>query len=143
VVPVVVPALRERAEDIPLLAAHFLARAAARTGSGRKSITRRAMRRLMELPWPGNVRQLEHAITNAAVLADGELLDEEDFAAVLSGKGAVRGGPAVDPSSRHERERAQILGALEQCGWNKSKAARLLQMPRRTFYRRLAEHGIH
>jgi transcriptional regulator with GAF, ATPase, and Fis domain len=142
VVPVHIPALRERAEDIPLLAAHFLARAAERTGGGKKSITRRAMRRLMELPWPGNVRQLEHAITNAAVMSDGELLDEEDFAAVLTGRGAVRAGPAVDPASRHERERAQILGALEQCGWNKTRAARLLQMPRRTFYRRLADHGI-
>jgi DNA-binding NtrC family response regulator len=142
VVPMTMPSLRERAEDVPLLASHFLARAAERTGGGRRSISRRAMRRLREFPWPGNVRQLEHAITNAAVLADRDLLDEEDFAAVLTGKGAVRGGPAVDPASRHERERAQILGALEQAGWNKSKAARLLHMPRRTFYRRLADHGI-
>jgi DNA-binding NtrC family response regulator len=151
VVPIAVPPLRERAEDVPLLAEHFLAVAAERTGLARKRIARRALGRLMEHPWPGNVRQLEHAITNAVVLADGDELNVDDFAALWA-SGAARetdaaaAGPRrdapLDPDSRRQRERDRIVAALEACGWNKSKAARMLEIPRRTFYRRLDEYGI-
>ena len=104
------------------------------------------MRHLMAYGWPGNVRQLEHALMNAAVLADGDLLGVDDFN--LDAPPTVAATPSEDtpvPSSRGERkaqEMAEILQALEACSWNKSKAARLLGIPRRTFYRRLTSHGI-
>jgi DNA-binding NtrC family response regulator len=139
VVPIEVPALRERREDIPLLCDHFLAAIAARTTARRKQVTRRAMKLLCDHAWPGNVRQLEHALTNACVLAETDVLDLADFAG-LSEVGRV--GRAAGGVGRRDRERARMVDALEACAWNKSKAARLLDMPRRTFYRRLAEYDI-
>jgi transcriptional regulator of acetoin/glycerol metabolism len=91
----------------------------------------------MAAAWPGNVRQLEHALTNACVLADSDVLDLADVAGAVEGQGRAggqRGGEASD--------RDRIVEALASCGGNKSRAARLLQIPRRTFYRRLAEYDI-
>ncbi|HUH01437.1 MAG TPA: sigma 54-interacting transcriptional regulator [Kofleriaceae bacterium] len=141
VVSIPLPPLRERADDVPLLAEHFLELACRRSGLPAKTIGRQALRRLMQHPWPGNVRQLEHAMTNAAVLAEGDELGESDFGAVL-GQGQPRRARPQDPEHRRDREKERIIQALEGCGWNKSKAARMLQIPRRTFYRRLQEFGI-
>ena len=80
---------------------------------------------------------------NAAVLADGELLQVDDFNLEAPATAADRAEPK--PAGRQERkeqEKARILQALEACGWNKSKAARMLGIPRRTFYRRLSSFGI-
>src|SRR6185503_3183403 len=79
VVERVLPPLRARIADVPLLVAHFLPHIAARFKAEKKGITREAVRRLMQYPWPGNVRQLEHALMNAWVLSDGDTLDEGDF----------------------------------------------------------------
>ncbi len=142
VVPIHVPPLRERADDIPVLAEHFLALACDRAGLPPRQLGADALRVLTDCPWPGNVRQLEHAITNAAVMADGEVVGAGDFQAVLEGPAAVRAEPAGDRERARLRERERIIEALEASGWNKSKAARMLQIPRRTFYRRLDEYEI-
>ena len=140
------PPLRQRADDIPLLVDLFLERISTQVKGPRRRVRREAMRHLMAYGWPGNVRQLEHALMNAAVLADGDLLGVDDFN--LDAPPTVAATPSEDtpvPSSRGERkaqEMAEILQALEACSWNKSKAARLLGIPRRTFYRRLTSHGI-
>jgi DNA-binding NtrC family response regulator len=141
VVVIPVPPLRERSEDIPLLVEHILAAVAERTGGPPRAITRRAVRALCDQPWPGNVRQLEHALTQACVMAEGEALDLADLAHALASKAgrAPRSRPADE---RRARERQRILEALERCGWNRSRAAEALGMPRRTFYRRLADHDI-
>ncbi len=144
------PPLRERADDILLLTDHFLDRIAAQMKTEKRRITRAASRRLMAYHWPGNVRQLEHTLMNAAVLADGDLLDAEDLNLEAPPSAAEAPPPALPegegiPSSsaqRGELEKQRILEALEACNWNKSKAARLLGIPRRTFYRRLTTHGI-
>ncbi len=141
VVPIEVPPLRERRDDIPLLCDHFLGAIAERTGVARKHIARRAMTMLVEQTWPGNVRQLEHALTNACVLAAGDVLDLPDFEAIASRSERAAPG-ASGPATRRERERERIKQALDACGGNRSQAARLLEMPRRTFYRRLADHDI-
>ncbi len=142
VVPVRVPPLRERPDDVPLLAEHFLAQVAERTSAPRRTIAPRTLRALMAQPWPGNVRQLEHAITNAAVLSDSVELDVHDFS-VLAGSTPLAPSASQPENEVHVVERRRILEALEQTEWNKSKAARLLQIPRRTFYRRLREYDIH
>jgi DNA-binding NtrC family response regulator len=140
VVTITLPALRERREDVPLLVDHFLELIAARMKSAKKGVTRAAMRRLVDHGWPGNVRELEHTLTNAAVLADGEVLDVADFEAILTPARPARTTTVAD--ERREREKARIVAALDRCGWNKSKACAELGIPRRTLYRRLSELGI-
>ncbi len=158
VVELVLPPLRDRAEDIPLLVDHFLARFAERHGDHSKRLSRAALERLVQHPLPGNVRQLEHLLLHAWVLAEGAIIEASDLGldapltatarAVVPGPAAPdvaeEAGPALpDTLEAHKSaEKRRILEALEACGWNRVKAAERLGMPRRTFYRRLAEHGI-
>lgn len=162
VVEVKLPALRERAEDIPQLVDHFLKIFAARYKRERGTLTRAAMRRLSNYHWPGNVRQLEHVLLNAWVLAEQPELDVADFDLPDAMQAQLRElrasdappAPAVRapvsermPSratlSQHRRdERERIMRALQSCNWNRVRAAEVVGMPRRTFYRRLKEYGI-
>jgi serine/threonine-protein kinase PknK len=158
VIQVRVPPLRERIEDIPLLIDHFLGIFAARYGRERRSVSRAALRKLMGHPWPGNVRQLENVLLNAWVLSDEPELAAEDISLPESrprpavpapgAKMAAAAAPAaarkvetsLDAHKATERER--ILSALASCSWNRVKAAEMVGLPRRTFYRRLREYGI-
>ncbi|MBI2895240.1 MAG: sigma 54-interacting transcriptional regulator [Deltaproteobacteria bacterium] len=154
VVEMVLPPLRDRADDIPLLIDHFLTHIAARFKSEKKGVTRDAVRRLMAYPWPGNVRQLEHALMNAWVLSDGDTLDEGDFSlepvrepaptaqAATAREPAGAAPPERERVDRKALEKQRILDALEKTNWNKSKACDVLGMPRRTLYRRLREYEI-
>jgi serine/threonine-protein kinase PknK len=146
VVEIPIPALRERLDDLPLLVDHFLTAFAARYATNKKSVSRDAMRFLMTLPWPGNVRQLEHAILNAWVLAEGEVLTPDDFRTSMGGGTATALPTATSAvSSRavfEANERERMLDALRQVKWNKTKAAGVLGMPRRTFYRKLERYGV-
>ena len=143
VVELSVPPLRVRADDIALLADHFLRRFARVHGRPRATIDRDALRFLMERPWPGNVRQLEHALLQAWLLADASVLTLADFRvneAVARAPLAVRA--VRNEGDRQARERATILEALDATGWNRQAAAARLGIPRRTFYRRLEAYGI-
>jgi DNA-binding NtrC family response regulator len=171
VVEMRLPSLRERTEDIPQLVDHFLGIFAARYKREKKTISREGMRRLMAFEWPGNVRQLEHVLLNAWILAEEPELEPEDFdlpddyvalgdevsePPPLSPPVPPRLAGSADPSSissmrrpkkstlsQHRRdERERILKALQACNWNRVKAAALSGIPRRTFYRRLREYGI-
>lgn len=150
VIQVRVPSLRERLDDIPVLIDHFLGIFAARYGRERRSVSRAALKRLMSYGWPGNVRQLENALLNAWVLSDAAELEPEDFElpdslAVPSSRPSGLAGPAARVTSLDEKradERERMLRALAECNWNRVKAAELIDMPRRTFYRRLREYGI-
>jgi DNA-binding NtrC family response regulator len=171
VVELALPPLRERREDIPLLCDHFLQRFAARFGQEKKQLSREALAVLMEHPMPGNIRQLENALLNAWVLTDEEVIDADDIElprvaveekpsakqsshsrssshrsthTTQSGRKTTRPGPLKKGTlSEHQRgERRRIVEALEATGWNRLKAATLLKMPRRTFYRRLREYNI-
>jgi len=143
VVEVTLPPLRERAGDIPLLVDHFLRAHATRLDSPRKSLSRGAVRRLCAYSWPGNVRQLEHALLSAWVLSDDAIMGESD----LRLEPAVReerstAAAAAPTGDRRDEEKKRIIDSLEQTNWNRSKAAEVLGMPRRTFYRRLKDYGI-
>jgi serine/threonine-protein kinase PknK len=162
VVEVRLPALRERAEDIPQLVDHFLGIFAARYKRDKKVVSRDALRRLSEYQWPGNVRQLENVLLNAWVMSEEPELLAEDFELPdgwvvkrsLAREG-VREGAREEPKretqpqkrrgtvSEHRKdERERIIEALRSCNWNRVKAAELSGIPRRTFYRRLREYGI-
>jgi transcriptional regulator with GAF, ATPase, and Fis domain/tetratricopeptide (TPR) repeat protein len=140
VVAIVLPPLRERQDDIPLLVDHFLDVIAVRMSTAKKGVTRDAMRLLVKYPWPGNVRQLEHVLTNACVMADAEVLDAGAVGLILDPLSAAP-GPRVG-EERRDKEKQRILDALEASGWNKTRASEKLGMPRRTFYRRLEEYDI-
>ncbi|MEO6600858.1 MAG: sigma-54-dependent Fis family transcriptional regulator, partial [Polyangiaceae bacterium] len=158
VVEVRVPALRERAEDIPQLVDHFLGLFAARYKREKNGLTKGALQRLAQYGWPGNVRQLENVLLNAWVLSEDLELDAGDFDMP---DGWVSGAPAVvhppreatprgaiiklrkGGVSEHRREeRDRIMEALRESNWNRVKAAEISGIPRRTFYRRLREYGI-
>jgi serine/threonine-protein kinase PknK len=150
VIELKVPPLRERSEDIPALVDHFLRLFAARHQRERKSVERTAMRALQAFDWPGNVRQLEHVLLNAWLLAEGDEIHSEDLDLPTS-KHATQTQPRA-PSTTGIRARSQeefrdvekdkILSALARCNWNRVQAAKLIGIPRRTFYRRLKDYGI-
>jgi serine/threonine-protein kinase PknK len=156
VVEVKVPSLRERPEDIPLLIDHFLQISAARYRREKGSVSREALRNLTSYPWPGNVRQLQNVLLNAWVLSDSDELPAEafDLPAAAKPQGAPRGASpephrmeeapptAVSFADHRTTEKTRILDALKSANWNRVRAAQILDMPRRTFYRRLKEYGI-
>ncbi len=152
VVTLRIPPLRERLDDIPALATHFLAEFAREQSTPRRRLSREALAKLLRAPWPGNVRQLRHTLESAAVLCEGDVI-EADVLRVgeIPATPAVQPGatgtslPAASPSPmavRKASERQKILDALEEVNWNKVRAAQVLGMPRRTLYRRLREYGL-
>jgi hypothetical protein len=134
--------LRERREDIPLLAEHFLAGASERCGRALR-LTPTASARLPSYAWPGNVRELENAIERAAILANGEPITPDDLPQhIVSGTGL--GPPPVLPAQQNlaEIERAHIVQTLERCGWNQSRAAEALGIGRSTLWRKFKDYGL-
>jgi transcriptional regulator with GAF, ATPase, and Fis domain/tetratricopeptide (TPR) repeat protein len=156
VVELRLPALRDRVEDIPLLCQHFLARIAEQNRMRPLSISREALERITQSALPGNVRQLEHVLVSAAMMAEGASIEAEDlpFDAADAEEQAEldRTSPLpseLPPGERpgdlqtfKVREKERILAALDRNAWNRAKAATSLGIPRRTFYRRLSEFGI-
>jgi two-component system, NtrC family, response regulator HydG len=141
VVPIRIPPLRERREDVPLLAAHFLRRFNQRTG-GDKVFTAEAVARLLEHEWPGNVRELENAIEQAAALSAGREIRAEDVQ-VETGRGALPGGPAVTLAEAVEdAERRAIEAALHRNGQDQAKVARDLGVSATTLWRKMKRLGI-
>jgi DNA-binding NtrC family response regulator len=152
VVELALPPLRARRDDVPLLCDGFLDAFASRDGVPPKRLTKAAVERLMTHPFPGNVRQLEHLLLQAWVMAEGPRIDASDLAmddaaAEAAASTPISVLPPLDslPQSLDDHrslERTKILAALEANGWNRARAARALGVPRRTFYRRLREYKI-
>ncbi|MEE9418722.1 MAG: sigma-54 dependent transcriptional regulator [Desulfatiglandaceae bacterium] len=146
VVTLNVPPLRERREDIPLLAQHFLELFCEQNRKQIKGFTPQAMDRLLKYDWPGNVRELMNGVERGVVLSRSEYLDEEDLPMILrdasfSGeiltKNAVLGDIPLN-----EVEKATVLKTLESAGGNKSEAARRLGITRRTLHKKLKIYGV-
>lgn len=142
VVEIRVPPLRERRSDIPLLSDHFLRRIAEERGEPKKRLSPDAYRRLHAHDFPGNVRELEHLLINATVFAAGDVIEADELAVDLGPRSATRVADASTYRDYKEGERERIIAALNANDWNRARAARALGMARRTFYRRLKEHGI-
>ncbi len=146
VVPISVPPLRERTDDIPLLAAHFVERFRKETGKPITGVTPDAMSALLDYPWPGNVRELENAIEHAFVRCTGtEItlvhLPQEVRGAIRWPQAGHEGGQAA-PSPVASSERERIVQALNEAGWNRASAARRLGLSRVTLWRKIREYGI-
>jgi DNA-binding NtrC family response regulator len=140
-----VPPLRDRAADVPLLAEHFLAAAPpSGTAPRGRRISAEAMALLTAYPWPGNVRELRNAIARAATLAASDEIRPDDLPPRIRDAGraaAMVAGASHRQLPLRELERAYILEVLRQTGGNKSRAAELLGLDRKTLYRKLAEFG--
>ena len=155
VIPIHLPPLRDRLDDIPLLANHFLRKFAAEEGKGFRALTPEAEAVFLEYDWPGNVRQLQNVIRNVAVLCDGEQVTREMLPPPLNGGvgGAERLAPAGDRAGKpgddgargirplHLVEKEAIERAISLCDGNIPRAAALLEVSPSTLYRKRQAWG--
>ena len=143
VVPVRIPALRERPDDVPILAAQFLARAATRSGRPAPALSAEAHEALAAYAWPGNVRELENLMERLVVLEPRERIDAADLPEAVRAKGGLPPvkTPVADGDRLDEMERARIFAVLEACGGNKKLAASRLGIHRSTLYAKLERYG--
>ena len=139
VVTINVPPLRDRREDIPILADHFARQFCAAQGMPQVTIPPETMAFLMAYPWPGNVRQLRNALEAGVVLCADGVLAPDDLQLPLAGKGPERSGESL---SLEESERTAIVRALEQSGWVQKAAAPLLGVSRRALNYKIQKYGI-
>ena len=144
VVPVRLPPLRERREDIPVLAEHFLRVYAEKNRKEVRGFHPAAMDLLVRHDWPGNVRELQNAVERAVILCLGDRVTPQELPPALRDAGAGPGpgpGPQPGPRSLKEAERELILRTLEETGGNRTRAARLLGISRQTLLNKLREYG--
>jgi len=149
VIPIQLPALRDRNDDIPILAEHFLKKYAASNTTANdgqprvRGFTKVAMSKLMRLRWPGNVRELENVIERAVVLCQGSVIDEKDIPDpdIGDAEGNFKGSTADFPTLTQLEER-YIRLVLQKTAGRKDKAAQLLGINRRTLYRKEREYGL-
>ena len=132
------PRLEDRREDLPLLQRYFVDRFAAEYKRQIAGLTRRAQSRIATYPWPGNIRELENALGNACMMADGRFIDINDLPERL--RQLPRDYPRTDEAlvSLEEAQRRHILRVLERVGGNKLRAARILGIGRNTIYKMLS-----
>jgi DNA-binding NtrC family response regulator len=159
VFPIMLPSLRERREDIHPLVIHFLEHYKQRTGRFVSGISKAALRALISYDWPGNVRELENAVERAVIIAAGRQIEIDDLPAaignVISERQALvrveRAQAANEgrsskleidvPASMDEIERHAIEATLDYTSGDKTKAARLLNIGRKTIYRKLEQYN--
>jgi transcriptional regulator with PAS, ATPase and Fis domain len=142
VIPVVLPPLRERREDIPALAEHFLQQYSRKAGRPLR-LTAEAVDALFRYPWPGNVRELENAIERTAILAQHDSIVADDLPPHVVAGTPLGAAPALPQAlTLAEAERLHILQTLERFGWNHSRAAEALAIGRTSLWRKLKEYQI-
>jgi len=144
VVPIEVPPLRDRKEDIPYLARHFVEKIARENGGQVRGISDSAIDKLMQYSWPGNVRELENVIERSIVMTTGEKLDTDDIRLDMNLRPRVHAGEMglPDGMSLDQYEQELIRTALKQANNNKSQAARILGLTRNSLRYRLTQMGI-
>ncbi len=140
VLPVTMPPLRERREDLPLLVDHFLRRFNRELGRSIRGFTPRAIERLKAHPWPGNVRELENRVKQAMVMAKSEVVDV-DALALFSGSAGGGEFPTFR-KAKAEFERNYVIQVLQACGGKVAAAARLAGKDRKDFYDLMKKHQV-
>jgi two-component system nitrogen regulation response regulator NtrX len=155
VIPFHVPPLRERREDIPLLARHFIAEFSAEYGKRLKQLSPEAVEALRAQPWPGNVRELRNIIERLVIMTHGDRIDSRQLPAPLlggqpdapTGGGAAAAAPASSEflsllAAREDFERRYIWSKYQECGGNMSRTAEALQVERSNLYRKMKAYGL-
>jgi two-component system response regulator HydG len=141
VIPILLPPLRDRQNDIPLLGRHFLRTFAARQKKDIQDFGSEAMRILFNHRWTGNVRELENTIEHAVVLAKGQSVEAVDLPLLVSGAAAQ---PAPSPGKTITQNEARLLReVLEECNWNKTEAAQRLGISRSTLYEKIKKYQLN
>ncbi|HEU5180728.1 MAG TPA: sigma-54 dependent transcriptional regulator [Candidatus Polarisedimenticolia bacterium] len=139
VIPLFIPPLRERSEDVPLLANRFLEDCARKAAKSYQGFTDEALEALVDYSWPGNVRELENAVERSVVLAKGEWITLADLPSGVRQPLEDRGPMKL---SLYENERLYILKTLAECNWNKKLTASVLGINRSSLYSKLKKYGI-
>jgi len=139
VIPIEVPPLRQRKNDIPLLAGHFIERCAGKLGKPVREFSSEAMRALLGYSWPGNVRELENSIEHAVVVAKDNSIRVPDLPVAMFEAGSLG---QVPQKTIADSEELLLRETLEDCGWNKTAAATRLGISRSTLYEKLKKYRI-
>ena len=149
VVPITVPALRERLEDVPALVEHFVATLSVGAGVAARPITPEAIRALQRRPWPGNVRELRNAIERLLILAAGKQITAADVERLLPSADGMAselppevGRAPTFENFKQDAERAFLLVKLREHGWNVAETARALDMPRSNLYKKIERYKL-
>ena len=142
VLPLYLPPLRERREDIPLLVEQFVATSCKRHRQPLRTISTEVMQALTQAPWPGNVRELQHYIERAVVTTTGPALSCADLLTAGS-KPAEHDLRSVSRGAVTQVERMRIVQALQQAGGNRVRTAKLLKISRASLYNKLRDYNIH
>jgi len=135
-----IPPLREREEDVPLLAEHFVATYGKKYRKPEIKITETAVKKLQKYAWPGNVRELQHAIERSVIMADGDTIGPDSF--FFLSQTQIESNESPDNFNLDEVEKQVILKAINKYNGNISKAAKDLGLTRASLYRRLEKHGL-
>jgi len=147
VIPIVIPPLRERNEDIKLLVNHFLKRLSEREKAKLKGVTEPALKMLCLYPWPGNVRELENTIERAIILCEGKKITPEHLAIRIPTTAEIRlregaGLKEVSQFAQMEAERGMIVRVLTQTRGNKRKAAEILKIDYTTLFEKIKKYNL-
>jgi DNA-binding NtrC family response regulator len=144
VIPVQLPPLRERPDDIPILVVHFLKEIAQTKGTPQRRVSPEVMRRFQAFRWPGNVRELRNVLEQMMVLAEGEVLTERDLPDQIAESAHAMPNASEIPSglTMDELEKLAIKKALEMCDGNRTHAANKLGISVRTLQRKLQQYKL-
>ncbi|MGD9141822.1 MAG: sigma-54 dependent transcriptional regulator [bacterium] len=140
--PIAVPSLRERKDDIPLLVEHFLEVFRHENNRPEKRFTEGAVKVLMSYDWPGNVRELKNLVERLVIMSEAEVITEDDIKPLVS-ETRIAAGDRPLSELTEEFERSLILSELNKTGWNVSKAASRLGIDRANLHRKMRRYGIH
>jgi DNA-binding NtrC family response regulator len=145
VYPITLPPLRERREDIPLLAIHFLETFNKRSGKNISGITEKALSRMRRYDWPGNVREIENAVERAVIIAQGKLITVDDLPDSVRGAeseaDAQKSIEVQVGSTMDDVEKLLILETLAFTRGDRSRTAQILGIGRKTLYRKLQQYN--
>ena len=148
VVPVRIPPLRERREDVPMLVRHFVGQLSKRDGVAPKSFTKDAVDRLRSLAWPGNVRELRNTVERLLILCGGEEIRAEDVDLLVPGRPGGRSDAGAllafetFGEFKDRAEQAYIMHKLRENDWNVAETARRIDMPRSNLYKKIERYGL-
>jgi two-component system nitrogen regulation response regulator NtrX len=153
VIPIYVPPLRERAEDIPLLVRHYMDYFSRENNTRPKRITQAALDALQHYRWKGNIRELLNTVERLIIMTEGDAIDLADLPGAVRAPASVGGRAAAQPGDGEGRpstlrefkdssERAYLVAKLRENGWNISKTAEVIDTPRSNLYKKLEQYQI-
>jgi two-component system nitrogen regulation response regulator NtrX len=148
VVPVNVPPLRERREDVPLLVAHFVEQLTRGEGMPPRIVSPEAVARLQQLEWPGNVRELKNTVERLLILSSGPRIGSEEVDRLVGRRDSDQAGIGslleckTFEEFKQAAERAFLLAKLREHDWNVSETARALDMPRSNLYKKIERYAL-